>query len=47
MAAKLVPEGHHTLTPYLIVKGAAVALEFYAKGLKRRFDAMTKPRGSA
>jgi PhnB protein len=26
-----VPEGHHTLTPHLIVKGADKAIEFYKK----------------
>ena len=33
MAVKPIPEGYHTLTPYLIVKGAAQALDFYAKAL--------------
>jgi PhnB protein len=28
---KAVPEGHHTLTPHLIVKGASEAIEFYKK----------------
>ncbi|MGH8373310.1 MAG: VOC family protein [Gammaproteobacteria bacterium] len=28
---KPVPEGYHSVTPYLIVKGAAAALEFYKK----------------
>jgi uncharacterized glyoxalase superfamily protein PhnB len=28
---KAVPEGHHTLTPHLIVKGADKAIEFYKK----------------
>ena len=33
MAAKVkpVPDGYHTVTPYLIIKGAAGALEFYKK----------------
>jgi len=26
---KPIPEGYHTATPYLIIKGAAAALEFY------------------
>jgi PhnB protein len=26
---KPIPDGYHTLTPYLIVKGAASAIEFY------------------
>lgn len=41
-----IPEGHHTVTPYLIIKGAAEAIEFY----KRAFDAkeamrMAQPDG--
>lgn len=33
MAEKVrpVPEGYRTITPYLVVKGAAEALDFYAK----------------
>jgi PhnB protein len=27
--AKAIPDGYHTATPYLIVKGAAQAIEFY------------------
>jgi len=30
-AVKPVPEGYHTVTPYLIVNGAARALDFYRK----------------
>ncbi len=33
MAVKPIPEGYHTVTPYLIIKGAAEALEFYKKAL--------------
>jgi PhnB protein len=29
--AKPVPEGFHTATPYMIIKGAAQAIEFYKK----------------
>jgi PhnB protein len=29
MAAKPIPEGYHTVTPYLIVRGAARAIDFY------------------
>ncbi len=32
---KPVPDGYHTATPYLIIKGAADAIEFY----KRAFAA--------
>ena len=28
---KPVPEGYHSVTPYLIIKGAAEAIEFYKK----------------
>src|SRR5437667_8677476 len=31
MAVKPIPEGYHSVTPYLIVKGAARAIEFYKK----------------
>jgi PhnB protein len=27
--AKPIPDGHHTLTPHLVLKGAAEAIEFY------------------
>ena len=29
MAVKPIPEGYHTATPYLIIEGAANAIEFY------------------
>jgi PhnB protein len=31
MPVNPIPDGYHTATPYLIVKGAAEALEFYKK----------------
>ncbi|HKI31361.1 MAG TPA: VOC family protein [Gemmataceae bacterium] len=31
MAVKAIPDGYHTVTPYLIVKGAAGAIDFYKK----------------
>src|SRR5437762_9676806 len=31
MAVKSIPEGYHSVTPYLIIKGAADAIEFYQK----------------
>ena len=37
---KPVPEGYHTATPYLIVSGAANAIEFY----KKAFGAVEKLR---
>jgi PhnB protein len=30
-SVKPIPEGYHSVTPYLIVKGAARAIEFYEK----------------
>lgn len=44
---KPVPDGYHTVTPYLIVRGAAQAMDFYA----RAFGAsetlrLTGPKGS-
>ncbi|MGA2496990.1 MAG: VOC family protein [Tepidisphaeraceae bacterium] len=35
MAVQKIPSGYHTVTPYLIVNGAAAAIEFY----KRAFGA--------
>ena len=29
MAVNPIPEGYHTVTPYLIISGAEKALEFY------------------
>lgn len=31
---KPIPEGYHAVTPYLIIKGAAAALEFYKKAFE-------------
>ena len=31
MGVKAIPEGYYSLTPYLVIKGAAKAMEFYAK----------------
>ena len=38
MASKVnpIPDGYHTVTPYLIIKGAAAAIDFY----KRAFGAV-------
>jgi PhnB protein len=40
MAVKPIPEGYHTVTPYLAVNDAAKAIEFY----KRAFGAEEKHR---
>lgn len=36
MAVKPIPDGYHSITPYLIIKGAAQALEFYNKAFGAR-----------
>ena len=40
MAVKPIPEGYHTLTPYLVVNDAARAIEFY----KEAFGAVERGR---
>jgi PhnB protein len=47
MAVNKVPEGYHSVTPYLIVKGAAAAIDYYKKvfGAKERMR-MDGPGGS-
>ncbi len=39
MAVKPIPDGYHSVTPYLIIRGAADAIEFYQKafGAKELF----------
>ena len=34
MAANYIPEGYHSLTPTLTIKGAKPALEFYKKAIE-------------
>ena len=45
-SVKPIPEGYHTVTPYLVVKDSARALEFYTKafGAKEKVR-MTGPDG--
>jgi PhnB protein len=47
MPVKPIPDGYHSVTPYLIVKNAAKALDFYAKafGAKELFR-MPMPDGT-
>ncbi len=33
MSVNPIPDGYHTVTPYLVVKGAAQAIDFYARAL--------------
>jgi PhnB protein len=46
MPVKAIPDGYHSVTPYLVVDGAAKALEFYQKafGAKETFR-MPTPSG--
>lgn len=39
MSVKSIPEGYHSVTPYLIVRGGAAAIEYYTKafGAKELF----------
>jgi len=47
MAVKPIPDGYHSITPYLIVKGAAKALDYYSKALgARELFRMPMPDGS-
>ncbi len=36
MSVKPIPDGYHTVTPYLYVDGAAKAIEFYKKAFNAR-----------
>ena len=37
---KAIPDGYHNVTPYLVIKGAAAAIDFYKTGFWRdRSDA--------
>lgn len=46
MPAKHVPEGHHSITPSLILADAAAAIEFYEKGLgAKELFRMSTPEG--
>jgi PhnB protein len=45
-AVKPIPEGYHSVTPYLIVKGAAKAIEFYKQAFgATELGRMTAPDG--
>ena len=48
MAAKAIPEGYHTVTPYLVVRGAAKTIDFAKKafGAELPFEPMKRPDGT-
>jgi PhnB protein len=47
MAAKPIPDGYHTVTPYLVVRGAAKTIDFLknAFGAEIAFEPMKRPDG--
>ena len=47
MSVKAIPDGYYSLTPYLVCKGAAKAIEFYAKAFgAQEMVRMPGPHGS-
>ena len=48
MPARAIPEGHHTVTPYLVVRGAAKTIDFAKKAFDAEylFDPMKRPDGT-
>ncbi len=47
MAVQPIPDGYHSITPYLILKGAANAIEFYQKAFgAAEFMRLDGPGGS-
>jgi PhnB protein len=48
MAAKPIPEGYHTVTPYLTVRNAPKVIEFLKQGFGARLahEAVKRPDGS-
>jgi PhnB protein len=48
MAAKAIPDGYHTVTPYLTVRGANKVIDFLkqAFGAKLSHEAIKRPDGS-
>ena len=48
--AKAIPDGYHSVTPHLIVKGADRAIDFYKKvfgaAQRMRMDGQTAPSGT-
>ena len=46
MAVKAIPDGYHSITPYLVCKGAARAIEFYTRAFgAKEFVRMPGPEG--
>ena len=48
MAAKTIPEGYHSVTPHLVIKGAGKAIEFYKKAFgAQELHRMPGPDGAS
>ena len=52
MSVQPIPEGYHSITPYLVIKGASAAIDFYKKAFSaeeifRMEDPATKKVGHA
>ncbi len=47
MPARAIPEGYHTVTPYLIVRGAETTIDFFKKAFAAElaFEPMKRPDG--
>ena len=46
MTVKRIPDGYHAVTPYLIVRGAAAAIDFYTRAFgAREKSRMADPSG--
>jgi PhnB protein len=46
--AEPIPDGYHTVTPYLTVKGAAQAIDFYTRALgAKEIERMSGPDGKS
>ena len=45
MAVSAIPEGYHSVTPYLVVDGAAAALDWYARAFGAT-ELLRMPTGS-
>ena len=47
MPVKAIPEGYHTVTPYIVARGAAKTVEFLKKafGAEYAFEPMLRPDG--
>ena len=43
MAVKPIPEGYHSITPYLVIKGASAAIDYYKKAFGAKETVLMAP----